>query len=117
MNRAPQQVRLERVIKEFEAVRVLDDIDLSVRAGEYVALLGASGCGKSTLLNVVAGLEPVSTGRVFIGDRDMTAVEPSRRDVAMVFQSYALYPTMSARENMGFALRMRGAPKKEVARR
>lgn len=102
---------------EFGRARVLDDVSLTVRAGEFLVLLGASGCGKSTLLNVVAGLEAISSGRIMIGGRDVTGADPSQRDVAMVFQSYALYPTMSAGENMMFALRMRGLAKGEVTRR
>lgn len=117
MNKLPQEVHLEGVRKEFGRARVLDDVALTVRAGEFLVLLGASGCGKSTLLNVVSGLEAISSGRLVIGGRDMTGVDPSQRDVAMVFQSYALYPTMSARENMMFALRMRGLAKREVTRR
>lgn len=117
MNKLPQEVHLEGVRKEFSRARVLDDVSLTVRAGEFLVLLGASGCGKSTLLNIVAGLEPISSGKIVIGGRDVTVADPSRRDVAMVFQSYALYPTMSAGENMMFALRMRGLAKREVTRR
>ncbi|MBP7334872.1 ABC transporter ATP-binding protein [Niveispirillum sp.] len=103
-----QPVRLQGIAKSFGATPVLDRIDLDIEPGEFLVLLGPSGCGKSTLLNIVAGLEQPSAGRIHFGDRDVTALEPDARDIAMVFQSYALYPTMSVRRNIGFALKMRG---------
>ncbi|WP_245580043.1 ABC transporter ATP-binding protein [Niveispirillum irakense] len=103
-----QGVRLEGIAKDFGTTTVLEKIDLDIEPGEFLVLLGASGCGKSTLLNIVAGLEEPSGGRIHFGDRDVTALEPDARDIAMVFQSYALYPTMSVRRNIGFGLKMRG---------
>jgi len=92
-------------------------VDLEVADGELAVLVGPSGCGKSTALRVVAGLEAPSSGRVWIGGRDVTAVAPGERDVAMVFQSYALYPHKSVRQNLAFSLRMRGVPRAERERR
>lgn len=106
-----QRVRLQGIAKNFGTTPVLEQIDLDIEPGEFVVLLGPSGCGKSTLLNIVAGLEEPSGGRVHFGDRDVTSLDPDARDIAMVFQSYALYPTMSVRRNIGFALKMRGMPK------
>jgi multiple sugar transport system ATP-binding protein len=90
------------------------DIDLHIADGEFVVLVGPSGCGKSTTLRMIAGLETVSAGRLLIGDRDVTNVPPKDRDIAMVFQNYALYPHMTAYENMAFALKLRRAPRSEV---
>ena len=101
-------VKFASVQKAFGDVNVLKGIELTVEPGEFLALVGPSGCGKSTLLRCVAGLEAPSSGRIFIGDRDVTEVAPQDRDVAMVFQSYALYPHMTVAENMGFALKLRG---------
>ena len=92
-------------------------VDLEVRDGEFVVLVGPSGCGKSTTLRMVAGLETISAGKLWIGDRLVNDVPPKDRDIAMVFQSYALYPHMSVRENMAFALRLRRLPKAEIDRR
>ena len=99
---------IEGVAKRFGAVGVLDDIWLEVASGEFMVLLGPSGCGKSTLLNIVAGLDEPDAGRIAIGGEDVTTRGPRDRNIAMVFQSYALYPTMSVRRNMAFGLRMRG---------
>ena len=92
-------------------------LDLDVADGEFVVLVGPSGCGKSTALRMLAGLETPTGGRIFIGDRDVTEVPPQDRDVAMVFQSYALYPHMTVRDNLGFGLRMRGARPERIATR
>lgn len=92
-------------------------LDLVVSEGEFLVLVGPSGCGKSTSLRMVAGLEPVSSGCIFIGDRDVTKVAAKDRDIAMVFQNYALYPHMTVAENMGFALKIAKVPKAEIARR
>lgn len=100
-------IRLEGVSKRFGGTPVLHDVSLTVDDGEFVVLLGASGCGKSTLLRVIAGLESPDAGLVRIGGRDVTEVDPSARDLAFVFQSYALYPHKSVRENIVFPLRMR----------
>jgi multiple sugar transport system ATP-binding protein len=103
--------------KSFGPLRVLRDIDLAVEAGEFTVLLGPSGCGKSTLLNAIAGLEDIDGGSVEIGGLDVTQQEPSKRGIAMVFQSYALYPTMSVRGNLSFGLRVKSTPKREVEKR
>jgi multiple sugar transport system ATP-binding protein len=116
--RQPVAVRLDGVTKRFKGgVDAIRDVTLEVEAGEFMVLVGPSGCGKSTLLRIVAGLEEVSAGRVLIGDEDVTTRLPQERDVAMVFQSYALYPRMSVRRNMGFGLRMRRTEKAERERR
>lgn len=96
---------------------MLHDIHLPVEAGEFIVLLGPSGCGKSTLLNSIAGLEDTDSGTIEIGGIDVTHHEPSKRGIAMVFQSYALYPTMSVRGNMSFGLRVKSTPKREINRR
>ncbi len=95
----------------------VDQLNLTVNDGEFLVLVGPSGCGKSTSLRMLAGLEEVDTGRILIGDRDVTNVAPKDRDIAMVFQSYALYPHMTVAENMGFALKIAGTPKAERERR
>ena len=97
--------------KDGKAVEVLKKIDIDVAPGEFLILVGPSGCGKSTLLNIIAGLEQPSEGRLLIGDKDVIGVAPAQRDIAMVFQSYALYPNMSVADNIGFALEMRKVPK------
>ncbi len=105
---------IERITKNFKTTQVLKGLDLQVESGEFVSLLGPSGCGKTTLLRCIAGLETVSSGRVLIGDRDVTNLPPEKRRLGMMFQSYALFPHMSVRENVRFGLRMEGKqPKKE----
>ena len=110
-----QRVNLQGIAKSFGSTNVLERIDLDIEPGEFLVLLGPSGCGKSTLLNIVAGLEEPTGGRIHFGDRDVTGLEPDQRDIAMVFQSYALYPTMSVRRNIGFGLTMRGLDRSSVA--
>ncbi|WP_195225362.1 ABC transporter ATP-binding protein [Schaalia turicensis] len=95
----------------------VDQLDLEIQDGEFLVLVGPSGCGKSTSLRMLAGLEEVNSGRILIGDKDVTNVAPKNRDIAMVFQNYALYPHMTVRENMGFALKIAGTPKDEINRR
>ena len=108
---------LSKIVKRFGKTEVIHGIDLEVADGEFVVFVGPSGCGKSTLLRIIAGLEEVSEGEVHIGGQPMNGVDPAKRGVAMVFQSYALYPHMSVAENMGFGLRMAGRPKQEIRER
>ncbi len=108
-------VILDRIIKSFGEVEVIHGVDLEVSDGEFCVFVGPSGCGKSTLLRLIAGLEEVTTGSLSIGGRDVTRVDAADRGIAMVFQTYALYPHMTVRENMGFGLRMTGVPKAEIA--
>src|SRR5579862_4486659 len=110
-------VSVSGLFKSFGNLNVLKDIHLPIEAGEFTVLLGPSGCGKSTLLNAIAGLEDTDAGIVEIDGADVTHHEPSKRGIAMVFQSYALYPTMTVRKNMSFGLRVRSVPRAEVARR
>jgi len=95
----------------------VNELDLEIKDGEFLVLVGPSGCGKSTSLRMLAGLEEVNAGSIFIGDRDVTDIEPKDRDIAMVFQNYALYPHMTVAENMGFALKIAGVAKEERAAR
>ena len=110
-------LELEGVRKSFEGTAVLAGIDLRLDDGEMLVIVGASGCGKSTLLRLVAGLETPSSGRILIDGRDVTGVDPSARDIAMVFQNYALYPHMSVFDNMAYGLRIRGLQRAEIGRR
>jgi multiple sugar transport system ATP-binding protein len=109
-------LEIEGLIKRFGAVEVLKGIDLALEAGGFLVLVGPSGCGKSTLLNTIAGLEPVSAGEIRINGRRVNELHPSRRDIAMVFQSYALYPNMTVAQNMAFGMEMRGVPRPERER-
>jgi multiple sugar transport system ATP-binding protein len=108
-------LELQSVSKSFGAVDVIQGIDLAIERGEFVVFVGPSGCGKSTLLRMIAGLEDVTAGTIRIGGRDVTHAEPSDRGIAMVFQSYALYPHMTVAENMGFGLSLARRPKAEIA--
>jgi len=110
-------LKLRGINKSFGAVKVIHDVDLDVGDGEFVVFVGPSGCGKSTLLRIISGLEELSAGQVVIGGDDVTDFDPSERGVAMVFQSYALYPHMTVEQNLGFGLRMGGMPKEDVAAR
>jgi lactose/L-arabinose transport system ATP-binding protein len=107
-------VTLARVVKKYGATQVIHGVDLTIADGEFCVFVGPSGCGKSTLLRMVAGLEETSDGTIRIGARDVTQLDPSDRGVAMVFQTYALYPHMTVAENMGFGLKMTGHPKAEI---
>jgi multiple sugar transport system ATP-binding protein len=109
---------LDKITKSFDGgVVAVEDISLTIASGEFLVLVGPSGCGKSTLLRMVAGLEPVSEGTISIGGRDVTDSPPRDRDVAMVFQSYALYPHMTVRQNLGYGLKVRRTPKPEIDER
>ncbi|MGC9530630.1 MAG: ABC transporter ATP-binding protein [Candidatus Bipolaricaulaceae bacterium] len=110
-------VVLENLTKRFGPVTAVQDANLSIEQGEFFALLGPSGCGKTTTLRLVAGLERPTSGRVHIGSRDVTSLPPRERDVAMVFQDYALYPHMTLLDNIGYPLRVRKVPRKEVVAR
>lgn len=108
---------LLNVCKSFRDNQVISPLDLKVQDGEFCVLVGPSGCGKSTLLRIIAGLEKVTDGQVYIGDDDVTEREPADRSIAMVFQSYALYPHMTVERNIGFGLEISGVPKKEIRKR
>jgi|RhiMethySRZTD1v2_1073278.scaffolds.fasta_scaffold10943_10 multiple sugar transport system ATP-binding protein len=110
-------VAIRDVRKAFGATAVIHGVDISIRDGEFVVLVGPSGCGKSTLLRMIAGLENITAGEIRIGDRVVNNVPPKERDVAMVFQNYALYPHMTVAANMAFSMKLRGAPQKEIDER
>src|SRR6476619_7188723 len=110
-------VAIRDVRKAFGATNVIHGVDISIRDGEFVLLVGPSGCGKSTLLRMIAGLENITGGEIRIGERVVNNVPPKERDIAMVFQNYALYPHMTVAANMGFSLRLRNAPKAEIDER
>ena len=107
-------IELQQVTKEFGAVRIIKGVDLEVKNGEFVVFVGPSGCGKSTLLRLISGLEDVSGGRIVIDGKDATDLGPAQRGLAMVFQSYALYPHMSVRDNIAFPLKMAKAPRSVI---
>jgi iron(III) transport system ATP-binding protein len=109
-------IRLEHLSKHFGAVRALDDVNLEIHEGELFFLLGPSGCGKSTLLRLIAGLHEPTTGRIFFGERDVTALATDKRNAVMVFQSYALWPHMTVRDNVRFGLQVRGADRAQQQR-
>jgi multiple sugar transport system ATP-binding protein len=112
------QITLEQVTKEFSGgVRAVDEVDLTIESGEFLVLVGPSGCGKSTLLRMMAGLEEVTSGRIEIGERDVTNLSPRDRDIAMVFQNYALYPHLTVERNLAYGLRVRKTPKAEIKSR
>jgi multiple sugar transport system ATP-binding protein len=111
-------IRLEGLTKTYKhGPRAVDDVSLEIHDGEFMVLVGPSGCGKSTLMKMIAGIEEVSEGRIFIGERDVTYLDPRKRDTAMVFQSYALYPHLTVRGNLGFGLKLRSVPKDQIERR
>jgi multiple sugar transport system ATP-binding protein len=112
------EISIDRVRKQFQGGFVpVDDVSLRIDDGEFMVLVGPSGCGKTTLLRLIAGLEEVTEGRILIGGRDVTDLAPRKRDVAMVFQSYALYPHMSVRQNLGYGLKVRRTAKADVRQR
>src|ERR671936_1304577 len=111
-------VTYDHVTKRFSADTVaVNDLSLEIKDGEFMVLVGPSGCGKSTALRMLAGLEEITDGNIYIGDRVVNDVPPKDRDIAMVFQSYALYPHMSVYDNMAFGLKLRKTPKAEIDRR
>jgi multiple sugar transport system ATP-binding protein len=110
-------VAIRDVRKAFGAIEVIHGVDVSIADGEFVVLVGPSGCGKSTLLRMIAGLENITAGEIRIGERVVNNMPPKERDIAMVFQNYALYPHMTVAANMGFSMRLRGAPKPEIEER
>ena len=110
-------IRIRNLVKRYGEVVVIPSLDLDIDDHEFVVFVGPSGCGKSTLLRIIAGLEPINEGDLFIGDRRVNDLPASRRDIAMVFQDYALYPHMTVRQNMAFALEMRGLKPADIARR
>src|SRR6186997_2984546 len=110
-------VTIRDVRKSFGLTPVIHGVDVSILDGEFVVLVGPSGCGKSTLLRMIAGLENITSGEIHIGDRLVNEVPPKERDVAMVFQNYALYPHMTVAANMAFSMKLRGAPKSEIDER
>ena len=110
------QIILDQVEKAYTGgVKAVDELSLDIADGEFMVLVGPSGCGKSTALRSIAGLEEITAGTITIGDRVVNDLPPKDRDIAMVFQNYALYPHMTVRENMGFALKIAGRPKEEIA--
>ncbi|HEU68308.1 MAG TPA: ABC transporter ATP-binding protein, partial [Candidatus Acetothermia bacterium] len=110
------EIKLERVRKTFGRVVAVRDVDLTIEDGEFLVLLGPSGCGKTTTLRCIAGLERANSGKVFISGRDVTELPPARRGIAMVFQSYAVFPHMTVAQNIGFGLRMRRVHRREIQR-
>ncbi|WP_300037620.1 sn-glycerol-3-phosphate ABC transporter ATP-binding protein UgpC [uncultured Roseobacter sp.] len=110
-------VKIEEIRKSYGAVEVIHGLNIDIADGEFVALVGPSGCGKSTLLRMIAGLEPINSGTIAIGERVVNNLPPSGRDIAMVFQTYALYPHKSVAENMGFALKVAGVNRADIDRR
>jgi len=107
---------IKDLFKSYGSTEILKDINVSIDQGDFLVLVGPSGCGKSTLLNCIAGLEPITAGSIQIGGQDMTHVTPKDRNIAMVFQSYALYPTMTVAKNITFGMKVRGASKAEPRR-
>src|ERR1700749_241572 len=110
-------LKLQNIVKQFGQTEVIHGVSLQIEDGEFVVFVGPSGCGKSTMLRIIAGLEEATEGEVWIGGRQVNNVDPANRGVAMVFQTYALYPHMSVEENMGFGLRMAKRPKQEIKER
>src|SRR5437868_7359996 len=111
------KVALRRLTKSYANLEVIHGVDMQVADGEFIVIVGPSGCGKSTLLRMVAGLEPITGGEIVIGERVVNTLEPKDRDIAMVFQNYALYPHMSVFDNMAYGLKIRGMSKEDIESR
>src|SRR6202795_2851433 len=111
------KVQLRDIRKSYAGTEVIHGVSIDIADGEFVVIVGPSGCGKSTLLRMVAGLEAITSGEIVIGDRVVNALEPKDRDIAMVFQNYALYPHMSVFDNMAYGLRIRGLTKSDIETR
>ena len=107
------QIEFRKVCKSFGATKVIEDLDLTIEDGKFTVLVGSSGCGKTTLLRMIAGIGPATSGQIFMDGKEITNVEPGKRDIAMVFQNYAIYPTMTVRANIEFGLKNRKVPKEE----
>ena len=110
------KIEFQNICKSFGQVKVIENLNLTIEDGKFTVLVGSSGCGKTTLLRMIAGIGPATSGRILMDGKDITDVDPGKRDVAMVFQNYAIYPTMSVRENIEFGLKNRKVPKAERAR-
>ena len=107
------QIEFRKVCKSFGATKVIEDLDLTIEDGKFTVLVGSSGCGKTTLLRMIAGIGPATSGQIFMDGKEITNVQPGKRDIAMVFQNYAIYPTMTVRANIEFGLKNRKVPKEE----
>ena len=106
------EIRLENVSKSFGSAKIIEHLNLTIQDGSFTVLLGPSGCGKTTLLRMIAGIGPATSGKIYMDGEDISDVPPGKRNVAMVFQNYAIYPTMSVRENIEFCLKNNKVPKK-----
>ena len=111
------EVKIRELFKSYGNIEVIHGLDIDIEDGEFVVLVGPSGCGKSTLLRMIAGLEGISSGKIMIGKSIVNNLPPSERDIAMVFQNYALYPHKTVNDNMAFSLKMKGLSKNEIATR
>ena len=111
------EIRLENVSKSFGSAKIIEHLNLTIQDGSFTVLLGPSGCGKTTLLRMIAGIGPATSGKIYMDGEDISDVPPGKRNVAMVFQNYAIYPTISVRENIEFCLKNNKVPKKERTER
>lgn len=111
------EIIMKNICKSYGAVKVIENLDLHIKDGEFAVLVGASGCGKTTLLRIIAGIGPATSGELYFDGEEVSDLPPGKRDIAMVFQNYAIYPTMKVRENIEFGLKNRGVPKEERRRR
>ena len=111
------EIQFKNICKKFGDVKVIEDLNLTIKDGEFTVLVGASGCGKTTLLRMIAGIGPATSGELFLDGQEVSDVPPGKRDIAMVFQNYAIYPTMSVKKNIEFGLINNKVPKEERERR